>query len=163
MSQCKIPLKVGQYEAELLCDVTTVKTFGVLLSQNWIKGMGVCYNRRRNTFIYPWMKKTSPQPEPSLQSVPVPELVMDPEPLFEPEPTAEPEPFMESELLMEPEPLVEPKSDPTPKFVPESAPEEVKLLHEYLDPFLPPKPDIPAFKPCVGALLPWCIIYSVLV
>ena len=64
MSQCKIPLKVGQYEAELLCDVTNVKTFGVLLGQNWINRMGVRYNRRRKTFIYPWMKKATPQPAP---------------------------------------------------------------------------------------------------
>ena len=27
MSQCKISLKVGQYKAELLCDVTNVETF----------------------------------------------------------------------------------------------------------------------------------------
>ena len=170
LSQCKVPFNVGHYEAELVCDVVDVKTFGVLLGQNWIKRMGVRYNRRRKTFIYPWMKKASPQPEPSLQSIPVPESVVEPEPLLEPEPVVEsepfvepepmvePEPFVESEQLMEPEPLVEPESDPSPKLVPESAPEEVKLLHEYLDPFLPPEPGIPSFQLCLDELLLWWIV-----
>ena len=108
MSRCKIPLKVGQYEAELLCDVTNVETFGVLLGQNWIKRMGVHYNRRRKTFIYPWMKKTPPQPEPSLQSVPEPETSMEPELLLDPVPEQIPEIEIEPEAVFVAEPVPKP-------------------------------------------------------
>ena len=31
LSQCKVLFNVGRYEAELVCDVVDVKTFGVLL------------------------------------------------------------------------------------------------------------------------------------
>ena len=40
ISQCKVPFKVGHYDAELVCDVVDVTTFGVLLGQHWIKKNG---------------------------------------------------------------------------------------------------------------------------
>ena len=211
--QCKLPFRVGQYEDEVLCDVTNFGSVCVILGQEWITNRRIHYNRRRTEFIYPWMKKVAPQPTPSLQSVPEVPIVVEPTPLVEPEPDppqmpelapmAEPEPIQELEPMVEPEPsvkpeslmehepmgepepdptplplpdptpttelvsssepVVEPKSDldPTPKFVSEFAPEEIKLLHEYLDPFLHPEPDIPAFQPCVGDLLFWWNPYLV--
>ena len=80
--------------------------------------------------------------------------------MVEAEPMVTPAPMMELKLVVEPEPLVETEYDPIPKLVPESAPDEVKLLYEYLDPFLPPEPDIPAFTPCFDELLPLRVIYS---
>ena len=79
------------------------------------------------------------------------------EPMVEHGPMMEHEPIVELEPMVEHEPMVEPESDPTPKLVPESALEEVKLLHDYLDPFLPPELGTPAFKSCCGELFPWWI------
>ena len=59
-SQCRFPIRVGPYEEELLCDVVSIKSVGVILGQEWITRMGVRYDRRRKTFIYPWIKKASP-------------------------------------------------------------------------------------------------------
>ena len=123
------------YEAEIVCDVVDVKTFGVLLGQKWITRMGVRYNRRRKTFIYPWMKKASPQPEPSLQSVPEPKNIMEPEslpdPVVEPEPLLELEPVVESEPVVEPEPVVE--SEPEAVIEVEPVPEpEPDSEHDYM-------------------------------
>ena len=122
------------------------------------------------------MKKVSPQLLPSWRSVlepeptPTPLLARDPTPLPEPAPMVElapmgePEPMVETapmvepapmvdlEPMAEPEPVVDPESYPTPKFVLESAPEEVKLLHEYQDPFLPPEPGFSAFTSSFGEL-----------
>ena len=87
--------------------------------------------------------------------------------MVELEPFVEPEPLVEIEH--DPTPLPEPDSnlmsklEPSPEsvatLVPKSTPEDVSVLHDYLDPFLPPKPDIPAFKTYFDELLPWWIIY----
>ena len=195
--QCKLPFRVGHYEDALLCDVTTIRSVGVILGHEWIANRQIRYSMRRKAFIYPWMKKAAPQPELPSRPVSVPDvkIIAEPEhvvaksesaptPLAEPDPTplpqlvptllpepepmmetaplvehapmAEPEPMVETALMVdlapmaEPEPVEDPESVPTPKFLPESAPEEVKLLHEFQDPFLPPEPDpahgFPAFK-----------------
>ena len=65
--QCRLPFRVGQYEDELLCDITTIKSVGVIVGREWLTKMRICYNRKRNSFIYPWVKKTSPQSEPLLE------------------------------------------------------------------------------------------------
>ena len=78
--------------------------------------------------------------------------------MVETAPMVEPAPMVEFAPMVEPEPVEELKSDLTPKLVPESAPEEVKRLHEYMDPFLPPEHDIRAINPCVGELFLWWLI-----
>ena len=87
-------------------------------------------------------------------------------PMIDLEQVAEPKPMMKTALVMdveqvaEPDPVEDLESVPTPKFQPESTPEEVKLLHEFQDPFLPPEPDpapsFPAFK-SGGELFLWWV------
>ena len=110
--------------------------------------------------------KVEPEPtmEPALMVEPAP--MMKPEPILETSPMMEPDPVPEPEIdvfVAEPVPTPEPEAvsgpDPTPKLVPESAPEEVKLLHEYLDPFLPPDPGTPAFQLYFDELLLWWVTY----
>ena len=72
-------------------------------------------------------------------------------------------PLVDLAPMAEPEPVVDPESGPTPKFVPKFAPEEVMLLHVYLDPFLLPEPDpdpgFPVFTSYFGELFHWRITY----
>ena len=77
------------------------------------------------------------EPEPMVETAPMVESA----PMGEPEPMLKTAPMMDLEQVAEPEPAEDPESDPTPKLLPASAPEEVKLLHEFQDPFLPPEPD----------------------
>ena len=94
-----------------------------------------------------------------------PEPMVETAPMVEHAPMAEPEPMVETALMVdlapmaEPEPVVDPESDTTPKLLPTSAPEEVKLLHEFQDPFLPPEPDpdpgFPVFTSDFGELFLW--------
>ena len=92
-----------------------------------------------------------------------PEPMVETAPMVEPTPMVEPEPMVDLEPMAEPEPVEDPESVPTPKFLPESAPEEVKLLHEFQDPFLPPEPDpvpgFPVFTPYFGELFHWRTTY----
>ena len=44
--QCRLPFRVGQYEDELLCDVTTIKSVGVIAGRDWMIKSNVCYNRK---------------------------------------------------------------------------------------------------------------------
>ena len=75
-----------------------------------------------------------------------------------PAPMVETAPIEELAPMMESEPLVETEYDHIPKLMPKSVPEEVKLLHEYLDLFLPPELGIPSFQLCLGKLLLWWIV-----
>ena len=168
--QCQVPISVGTYEDQVLCDVVDIKGANIILGREWMQKQHVCYNKKMKTFIYPWMKdihsltqdllfimpslqpkprmhkwrvrydkkmKTSiypwmkPEPETFLTVLEsVPEPVVESEPLLELEPEMEPDPVSEPEIdvfVAEPVPTPEPEAvsglDPTPKLVPESAPE----------------------------------------
>ena len=127
--------------------------------------MQIRYNRRRKTFIYPWMKKATPQPEPPSQPVPEPDVQIvaklepvvkhesNPNPLPELDPTAEPSP----KSVVIPMSELEPSLGSATNLVPEvdlalelvasslSVPEDIRILHKYLDPFLHPEPVTSAF------------------
>ena len=79
-SQCRFPVRVGSYEEELVCDVVNIKSVGVILGYEWLTNKQIRYSMRRKTFIYPWMKKTTPQRVPSLQLVHEPESTPTPPP-----------------------------------------------------------------------------------
>ena len=159
-SQCRIPVRVGSYEEELVCDVVDIKIVSVILGYEWITQKQIRYSMRRKTFIYPWMKKTTPPRVPSLQPVHEPDLAPQtkPDPVAEPDPVVEPDPEMHvmepdpvPEIVVEPEP--EPVTEPEPELVsqPDSSPEleseiasdlpltpaaesvTISFLHVYLD------------------------------
>ena len=69
-SQCRFPVRVGSYEEELLCDVVNIKSVGVILGYEWITNRQIRYNMRQKAFIYPWIKKATPQLAPPSQLVP---------------------------------------------------------------------------------------------
>ena len=86
-----------------------------------------------------------------------PATIVEPEAMVAPAPMAEPEPFVE------PEPV--PKEDPAQELAisSPSALEDIRILHKYLDPFLPPEPGPSAFQPYPGELILWRIAYSLLI
>ena len=120
------------------------------------------------------MKKASPQPEPSLQSVPELKTSMEPELLLDPVPeqileiqieleavfVAEPVPKPEPEVVSEPDLALEcefaSSSDLSPAPVLSI---KTPLLHEYLDPFLIKDPDATLFQLSIEELVSWRFIF----
>ena len=51
--QSRLSFRVGQYEDELLFDVTTIKSVGIILGHEWIANRHIRYSKLRKMFIYP--------------------------------------------------------------------------------------------------------------
>ena len=84
------------------------------------------------------MKKATPPPEPPSQTMHEPSAQI----------VAKPEPVPKEDLVQE------------LAILSPSALEDIRILHKYLDPFLPPEPTPPAFQSYLGGLTLWRIAYS---
>ena len=87
------------------------------------------------------------------EAIVAPATMVEPEAMVAPAPMAGPEPFVE------PEPV--PKEDPAQELAisSPSAREDIRILHKYLDPFLPTEPGPPEFQPYLGEFILWRIAY----
>ena len=75
------------------------------------------------------------------------------------------EPIVEPELEPTPMPELEPSSELVTSPALEIKPtlEDIKILHEYFDPFLPYEPSFPEFQLCFEKIFLWMVTYSLLI
>ena len=76
--RCKIPIQIGSYKDEVLCDVLPMDVAHILLGRPWLYDRNVSHNGRENTYTFRYMNKnitlnpcrprellSSPGPKPS--------------------------------------------------------------------------------------------------